>query len=300
MPIETAIVPVAGLGTRLLPISAGIPKEMLPLGRKPTIHYIAEELGRAGIRRIILVSSLAKQNLVRYFQLNQSLEDSLRDKGKEDLLASLWSHSPYMGIDFDVVIQHQPRGLGDAVLCGQPDSPQPVVIALGDCVMGINGGSHVLERMIEVFESQSAKIVIALEEVPLDKVDQFGIVTPNTAHVGQSVFELKDLVEKPDVQRAPSNLAIAGRYVLSHEVFKELKYTRPQKNGEIQLTDAIAKLMKNGARAYGVRLETGERRYDVGNIDSYTEAFVDFALADPGLREIVLQSVSAPPKPHST
>ena len=300
MPIETAIVPVAGLGTRLLPISAGVPKEMLPLGRKPTLHYIAEELGRAGIRRIILVSSLAKQHLVRYFQLNQSLEDSLRDNGKEDLLASLWSQSPYMGIDFDVVIQHQPRGLGDAVLCGQPDSPQPVVIALGDCVMGINGGSHVLERMIEVFESESARIVIAFEEVPLDKVDQFGIVTPNTAHVGQPVFELKDLVEKPDVQRAPSNLAIAGRYVLSHEVFKELKYTRPQKNGEIQLTDAIAKLMKNGARAYGVRLETGERRYDVGNIDSYTEAFVNFALADPGLREIVLQSVSAPPKPRST
>jgi UTP--glucose-1-phosphate uridylyltransferase len=300
MRIETAIVPIAGLGTRLLPISAGVPKEMLPLGRKPTLHYIAEELGRVGIRRIIFVSSLAKQHIVHYFQLNQSLEDTLRKQGKHDLLESLWSHSPYMGIDFDIVIQHQPKGLGDAVLCGQPDSPQPVVVALADCVMGINGKSDVLERMIAVFESKSAEIVIACEEVAPDKVDQFGIATPKAGQSNSPVFELGDLVEKPALHEAASNLAIAGRYVLSHEIFTELKYTRPNKNGEIQLTDAIRKLILAGARAYGVRLAPGERRYDVGNIDSYTEAFVDFALADPGLSEIVLRSIPAQSKPRLT
>lgn len=300
MPVETAIVPVAGLGTRLLPISAGVPKEMLPLGRKPALHYIAEELGRAGIRQIVLVSSVAKQHLARYFQLNKSLEDTLRKTDKHDLLASLWSQSPYMGIDFEVVIQHQPRGLGDAVLCGQPASPQPVVVALGDCVMGIDGSSDVLTRMIDVFESKSAEIVVAFEEVHPEKTDQFGIAAIHSDQESLPVFELKDLVEKPGLDEAPSNLAIAGRYVLSHEIFKELKYTRPGKKGEIQLTDAIAKLTRSGARAYGVRLGPGERRYDVGNIDSYTEAFVDFAMADPLLREIVLRSIPGQSKPRLT
>ena len=158
--------------------------------------------------------------------------------------------------------------------------------------MGLGGASDVVERMIKVFESKSAEIVIAFQEVPPDKVDQFGIATPKTGQETTPVFELKDLVEKPGLSDAPSNLAVAGRYVLGHEIFKELKYTKPDENGEVQLTDAIANLINVGVRAYGVRLRKNERRYDVGNINSYTEAFVEFALADPELRDVVLQSIS--------
>ena len=291
MTVRTAIVPVAGLGTRLLPITAATPKELLPLGGKPVLHYIAEELGRVGVQKIILVSSHQKQQIARYFQLNQALVDSLRESGKEDLLNSLWSQSPHMGIDFEVEIQHQQRGLGDAVLCGIPKKPQPVIVALGDCVIGLGGKSTLLQRMLDVYESQSADMVIAFEEVPQDRVHRYGIAQPTATEQGQDVFRLEGIVEKPERSEAPSNLAVAARYIFGFPIFNELKNLPPGKNNEIQLTDAIQNLLKFGAKAYGVRLSKGESRYDVGNINSYVESFVQFALADPELRESVLRSV---------
>ncbi len=292
MPIKTAIVPVAGLGTRLLPITAAVPKEMLPLGAKPTLHYIAEELGRIGIQKIILVSSLKKQQIARYFQLDRSLEDSLRETAKKDILSRLWSQSPFMGIDFDVEIQHQQRGLGDAVVCGLPKKAQPVIVALGDCVIGLGGQSDLLERMIDVYQSEAADIVIAFEQVPADKVSRFGIAKPVIAEQEQTVFRLADIVEKPNQEEAPSNLAVAARYIFGDQILNELKHVRPGKNNEIQLTDAIQKLIQLGAKAYGVRLKPDEPRYDVGNLNSYVEAFVKFALADPKLRDTVIRSIS--------
>lgn len=287
--IKTAIVPVAGLGTRLLPISAAVPKELLPLGRRPALHLIAEELGRVGIERIILVSSNAKQQIADYFRPNLDLENKLRDGGKSDALAQLWSQSPFGHLEFEIVIQDEQRGLGHAVLCAAEHvENEPVIVALGDCVMGIGGQSTILESLVDVFHQRSAQIAIAFEEVPEERVSRYGIAEPKSA-VTDNVFELADVIEKPSLESAPSRFAIAARYVLGPEIFEQLRITAPGKGNEIQLTDAIREMIQRSGNAFGVVMS--EPRFDMGNIHSYVDAFVRFALADPELREDVLQAL---------
>ena len=289
MKITTAIVPVAGLGTRLLPVSQAVPKELLPLGRKPALHLIAEELGRAGIERVILVSSNAKQQIANYFQPNPILEKSLLDSGKYELLEQLWSQSEFANVEFEVVIQQEQRGLGHAVLCAaERVQDQPVVVALGDCVMGIGGKSNILQDLVGVYESNSANVVIGFEEVSEDRVNRFGIADPK-APPENGVFELADVVEKPDLANAPSRYAIAARYVFGPMIFESLRETTPGKNNEIQLTDAIRTVIKESGSAFGVLLQ--EPRFDMGNIHSYVDAFTRFALADPTLRGDVLNAI---------
>jgi UTP--glucose-1-phosphate uridylyltransferase len=152
------------------------------------------------------------------------------------------------------------------------------VVALGDSIIGMHAESDVVQRMTRCYHEREAAAVIAFEEVPPDDVSQYGIAKPKT---DDELFEIVDLVEKPSPGDSPSNLAIAARYVLSPAIFKELAQTRRGKGGEIQLTDAIRAVIRNGGRAYGVRLRAGERRYDIGNFEAYFEAFVAFALADP-------------------
>ncbi|MEM7452757.1 MAG: sugar phosphate nucleotidyltransferase [Planctomycetota bacterium] len=294
MQIDTAVIPVAGLGTRLLPVSAGVPKEMLPLGRKPALHYIAEELGRAGISRIILVSSHAKEHMAKYFQLDSKLVNRLRDGNKHEIADSLWSSSPHCHIKFDIAIQHEQLGLGHAVLSARKDAgDQPFVVALGDCVLGAGGGSDIVERMVKVSKESKAPIVLAFEQVPDEKVSRFGIATPaaGSTPVPGEDFELAGLIEKPSLADAPSNLAICGRYLLAPSIFHELEYAQRGLNGEYQLTDAINSLIENGTPARGVMLDPSEKRYDVGDFGTFTEAFIEFALADDTLRDHVLKSV---------
>jgi UTP--glucose-1-phosphate uridylyltransferase len=279
MPIDIAIVPVAGLGTRLLPATKSQPKEMLPVGRKPVVQYVVEELARVGMRRILFVTGPGKASIENHFDLDPELTRTLRETGKEDLLAELaFARAP---VRYFFTRQQQTLGLGHAILCARAfAADQPFVVALGDSIIGMNAESDVVQRMTRTFEQRGAAAVIAFEEVPRHEISSYGIAQPR-GPVDGDVFEIADLVEKPSPEEAPSNLAIAARYVLAPTVFEALAATPPGKGGEIQLTDAIRTVIKGGGKAYGVRLRAGECRYDIGNFESYFQAFVEFALADP-------------------
>src|SRR5262245_22510835 len=277
MDIDIAVIPVAGLGTRLLPATKSQPKEMLPIGRKPVVQYVVEELTRVGMKRVLFVTGPGKASIENHFDLNGELVQTLRESGKEELLEQL--EFERAAVQFFYTRQRELLGLGHAIACARPFvGNQPFVVALGDSIIGMHAQSDVVQRMTRVYRERGAAAVIAFEEVPREEVSQYGIARPKT---DDEVFEIADLVEKPSPREAPSTLAIAARYVLSPAVFDALERTRRGKGGEIQLTDAIRAVVQQGGSAYGVRLRPGERRYDIGNFESYFEAFVDFALADP-------------------
>jgi UTP--glucose-1-phosphate uridylyltransferase len=277
MSIDTAVVPVAGLGTRLLPATKSQPKEMLPVGRKPVVQYVVEELTRVGMNRVLFITGPGKASIENHFDLNGDLIQTLRETGKEELLGEL--EFERASLQYFYTRQRQTLGLGHAVLCARSFvGNQPFVVALGDSIIGLHAQSDVVRRMIACFEERGASAVIAFEDVPRAEVRRYGIAKP--ADSGE-IFEIEDLIEKPSVEDAPSTLAIAARYVLSPRIFDVLSTTPPGKGGEIQLTDAIRTVIREGGRAYGVRLDSRERRYDIGNFDAYFRAFVEFALADP-------------------
>ena len=280
MRVKNAIVPVAGMGTRLLPSTKSQPKEMLPVGRKPVVQYVFEELAAAGIGRVLFVTGRGKHTIEDHFDPDPELRQMLEaDKGKRALLKELDFEQHNVRVFY--TRQSEPRGLGDAVLHGRAFAEgSPFVVALGDSIIMSHDHTTITTRLVECFEQRKARCVIALEEVPYAEVFRYGIAKP-VPHSGRDVFELSDLIEKPDPEKAPSNLAIAGRYVLSAEIFDVLERTKPGKNDEIQLTDAIRTLLKEKGGVYGVRLRRGEKRYDIGNIESYFRSFVDFALLDP-------------------
>ena len=288
MSIDIAVVPVAGHGTRLLPATKSQPKEMLPVGRKPVVQYVVEELALSGIRRLLFITGLGKASIENHFDIDEQLIDFLRESGREERLADLAFERQQM--EYFYTRQRRQLGLGHAVLCARPlIGDQPFVVALGDSIIGLHAQSDIVARMVAEYERSGAQVVIAFEPVPAAEVVQYGIAQPKGAT--GDVFELADVVEKPAVNEAPSNLAVAARYVLSSDIFDCLDRTAPGKGGEIQLTDAIRLLLKEGARGIGVRLPPGQRRFDIGNFESYFRAFTEFALADPqygpALREFV-------------
>lgn len=290
--INIAVVPVAGMGTRLLPATKAQPKEMLLVGRKPVVQYVVEEMTRVGIRRLLFITGAGKTSIENYFDLNNELIQSLREAGKEELLAEFeFERAP---IQYFYTRQRQLLGLGHAVLCAAPFvGDQPFVVALGDSIIGLNAQSRIVQRMIKCFWETRADAVVAFEEVARGEVSHYGIANPKTAG---DVFEVADVIEKPSVEEAPSNLAIAARYVFAPTIFEALQRTKPGKNGEIQLTDAIRLLLQEGRTVYGMTLRR-ERRYDIGNYDSYFRAFVEFALADErygaNLREYLTELLDA-------
>lgn len=278
MVIDTAVVPVAGLGTRLLPATKSQPKEMLPVGRKPVVQYVCEELTAVGVREIVFVTGPGKASIENHFDINEELIQALRNSGKEELLADLaFERAP---VQYFYTRQRRTLGLGHAVLAARAFvNNRPFIVALGDSIIGTTPDSDVVGRLVRTFEDRGAAAVVAFEEVPADEVSNYGIARPK--HDGGDVFELADLIEKPRRDEAPSRLAIAARYVLSPAIFDLLEQTRPGKAGEIQLTDALRQMIRLGGRVYGVALGPGERRFDIGNFDSYFRAFVELALADP-------------------
>src|SRR5262245_35729401 len=202
---------------------------------------------------------------------------TLRETGKEDLLEELMYER--LGVHFLYTRQRRQRGLGDAVLCAEHFAgTEPFVLALGDSIIGRHKPSLIVERLIGAFEAHNAFCAIAVEEVPEDQVSMYGIVRPGSS---EDVFEMLDLIEKPHRDEAPSRLAIAGRYVLSPSIFDAIKRTDVDHRGELQLTDAIRLMLREGKRIVGVRLPPDEKRYDIGNFDSYFETFIEFALTDP-------------------
>ena len=279
MAIDLAVVPVAGQGTRLLPSTKSQPKEMLPVGRKPVVQYVVEELANSGIGRLMFITGPGKAAIENHFDTNWELITFLRETGREELLEEL--DFERQSLEYFYTRQRRQLGLGHAVLCARPlVGDQPFVVALGDSIIGVNAQSNIVARMVERFEADGADVVVAFEEVPREEVVRYGIARPAAGEPGD-VFELADLVEKPSVDEAPSQLAVAARYVLSPRSFDALASTEPGKGGEIQLTDAIRRVLADGGRGIGIRLQSSERRFDIGNFGSYFRAFTEFALADP-------------------
>jgi len=286
MAVELAVVPVAGRGTRLLPLTKSQPKEMLPVGRKPVVQYVVEELTRCGLTKVLFVTGPGKTAIENHFDIDGELIAHLRETGKEELLEELAFERE--NVEYFYTRQRRQLGLGHAVLCAAPVvGAQPFAVALGDSIIGLQAQSQVVRRMVEVFETRRADAVIAFEAVPPEDVIHYGIAAPRGPVA--EVFELADLIEKPAADQAPSHWAVAARYVFSSAIFECLRQTRPGKADEIQLTDAVRLLIRQGGKVLGVPLPSDERRFDIGNFASYFEAFAAFALADaqdgPALRE---------------
>jgi UTP--glucose-1-phosphate uridylyltransferase len=274
----------------LLPLTKSQPKEMLPVGRKPVVQYVVEELARCGIGRVLFVTGPGKAAIENHFDIDAELIASLRETGKEELLRELAFERE--DLEYFYTRQRRQLGLGHAVLCAEPVVGQSsFVVALGDSIIGLHAESTVVRTMIEAFEQNGADAVVALEEVPIEEVVHYGIAKPRDGL--REVFELADLIEKPEVSEAPSNLAVAARYVFSPILFDYLAKTAPGKGDEIQLTDAVRSMIQDGHKILGVRLPADQKRFDIGNFESYFEAFVEFALADeqygPFLREHTLK-----------
>lgn len=277
---------MAGHGTRLLPATKSQPKEMLPVARKPIVQYVAEELVANRIDQILFITGRNKTSIENHFDIDPELLRALNAENKQDLLAELQFEN--REAHFFYTRQKMQKGLGDAILCGQSFAgEQPFVVALGDSILGLNAQSKTVQRMTELFEMRHASCVIAVEEVPADQTMHYGIVKVDPGE--DDVFRVINLVEKPEPGRAPSRLAIAGRYVFSPVIFDMIRRVQPDRRGEIQLTDAIQQLCEEGRRVLALKLPANEKRYDIGNFPSYFETFVEFALADPlygpGFRE---------------
>lgn len=294
--IKNAVIPVAGHGTRLLPATKSQPKEMLPVGKKPIVQYVVEELSQAGCKQILFVTGRGKDSIENHFNHNPALVESLRLAAKDSLLEELAFEDT--NVHYLYTRQSVQRGLGDAILCSEPFvGHEPFVVALGDSIIGLNGNSSICSRLAKVYEDHQAAAVIGIEQVTPTQVGLYGVVQPETEG---EVFAVSDVVEKPTPAEAPSNLAIAGRYVFSPVIFDLLRQVEPDAHQEIQLTDAIRLLCNSGERVLGVKLPKGEKRYDIGNFESYFKTFIEFALQDPlygpGLQKKLnelLQSVDA-------
>lgn len=279
MSIQIAVVPVAGFGTRLLPATKSQPKEMLPVAKKPVVQYVVEELEKNGIKQVLFITGKNKTSIENHFDFDHELTRHLRDNGKEELLPEL--EYERMRMQFFFTRQRKQKGLGDAVLCAQQfTKDSPFVVALGDSILGLEGNSQAVQRMLEVYDKEGPSGVIAVEEVAQEEIPSYGIV--EAAGDGE-VFPITDLIEKPAVNEAPSNLAIAARYVFSPDIYQAVSETPADGSGEIQLTNAIRRMIQQGRKIMGFRLPSKERRYDIGNFQSYFEAFFDFALHDPDL-----------------
>ena len=272
---------------------------MLPVARKPIVQYVAEELAANGVNQILFVTGRNKSSIENHFDLDPELNRLLTETKKTELLSEL-DFEEEIKAKYFYTRQRVQKGLGDAISCGENFAgEQPFVVALGDSILGMNGTSRTLSKMIELFEQRGASCVIAVEEVPRDEVHHYGVIEPAAAEPDdEGALRVVNLIEKPSIDEAPSNLAIAGRYIFSPLIFDLIRSVKPDKRGEIQLTNAIQRLCEEGRRVLAVKLPRGEKRYDIGNFPSYFETFVEFALADPaygpGLRARLEELLAQP------
>ena len=275
MLVRHAIFPVAGLGTRFLPATKAMPKEMLPIVDKPLMQYAVEEAYAAGVREMVFVTSRHKRVIEDHFDLTFELEDALIKAQKTELLAIVRAVKPD---DMECVFVRQPQalGLGHAVLCGrQVVGDHPFAVILPDDLM--IGTPPVLAQMVEQFDTLQASI-IAVQEVPAEHTKRYGIVAGKA--VGDRLVDIEKIVEKPAPDVAPSRLGVAGRYILTPRVFEEIAKQPRGIGGEIQLTDGIAGLLKS-EKAYAYRYSG--KRYDCGSKEGFLQANVELALANAEL-----------------
>jgi UTP--glucose-1-phosphate uridylyltransferase len=268
--ITDAVIPVGGLGTRLLPATRSLPKEMLPLVDKPAVQYVVEELQDAGVERILFVTGRRKRAIEDHFDADPELERAVGG-----------ATSPASGLRIVYTRQRQPLGVGDALRYAEGFTGQSgIVVAFGDAIISppASGAPGVVTRLIDAFQAEGASAVVAVAEVPADLVSRYGIIAAGGSQ-GDAI-EVTDVVEKPPPDRAPSRIAIMGRYVLGPAVFRALAEIPPGAAGEIQLSDALRRVVQDGGRVLAVPLAGGERRHDVGTLESYCAAFLEYALSD--------------------
>lgn len=274
--IRKAVIPAAGFGTRFLPATKSQPKEMLPIVDTPVIQYVVEEAVSAGITDILMVIGKGKRSIEEHFDRSFQLEAQLRAKGKETELKAMRQISELADIHF--VWQKELNGLGDAVYCARHHvNDEPFVVLLGDTIM--EASKPPVRQLLEVFERYQEPIVL-IEKVQRERVSRYGVIDGKEIEPG--LYLVKDFVEKPGIDEAPSNLAIASRYILTPEIFEYLGRTEPGKAGEIQLTDAM-RMMVRQRKMYGLVLEG--RRCDIGNKEGFVRTNIEFALRRPDMAE---------------
>ncbi|MCF8067031.1 MAG: UTP--glucose-1-phosphate uridylyltransferase GalU [Desulfobacterales bacterium] len=277
MKVRKAVFPVAGLGTRFLPATKAMPKEMLPVVDKPLIQYVVEEALSSGIEQIIFVTGRGKTALEDHFDRSRELEKNLSKRGKEELLDTVKSLVPSTGTII-YTRQNEPLGLGHAIWCARDVvGNEPFAVLLADDLIQTDG-KPVIGQMIDKFEKYQSSI-LAIEEVDPQQTDKYGIL--NVDKVGKDIIRIKGMVEKPSPELAPSNLAIIGRYILTPEIFGYLGQGNVGAGGEIQLTDAMAQLLKEQP-FYGYRFEG--KRFDCGDKAGFQMANIAFSLDRPDLK----------------
>ena len=269
MQIRKAVIPAAGLGTRFLPVTMSVPKELLPIIDRPLLQYVIAEAVEAGVEEVIIITSPEKQSISDYFQPRVALEQRLIDSGADDLLAKVAEVNNLAKVSF--ILQQEALGLGHAVLMAKDAvGIEPFVVILPDDVIAHTQGA--ISQMLEVFKTMSSGVV-AVEVVPWDMVENYGVV--DAIPVAKQTYQIKGMTEKPGKEKAPSNLAIVGRYILPPEIFQALEVTKPGSRGEIQLTDALMTLLADhDLFAY----EFSGVRYDGGTPMGLLRASLAFAL----------------------
>jgi UTP--glucose-1-phosphate uridylyltransferase len=280
--VTKAVIPAAGLGTRVLPATKAQPKEMLVIVDKPSLQYIVEELVESGIKDIIIVTGRNKNSIEDHFDFSYELENTLERDGKDELLEKVEKISSMANICY--VRQNHPKGLGHAILKAKPFvGDEPFVIALGDDIV-YNPEAPVAKQLIDTYEKYGASIV-GCQEVKIEDVSKYGIVKP-TKHLDEKTVEMDDFIEKPNVDEAPSRLACLGRYLLTPKIFEYLEKEKPGKGGEIQLTDSILEMLKGGEKV--IAYEFDGKRYDIGNKLGLLKANIEFGLRNKETGEELL------------
>ncbi|NLM28282.1 MAG: UTP--glucose-1-phosphate uridylyltransferase GalU [Clostridiaceae bacterium] len=276
MKVHKAIIPAAGLGTRFLPATKAQPKEMLPIVDTPTIQFIVEEAVSSGIEDIIIVTGRSKRAIEDHFDKSYELEEALKKSGKEDLLSQIRDISNLVNIHY--IRQKEPKGLGHAIYCAKAFiGNEPFAVLLGDDI--VKSDEPCLKQLLNVYNEYKTTI-LGVQKVPENEVSSYGIVSGK--QIDERVVKVNDMVEKPDIDKAPSNTAILGRYIITPAIFSHLENIPPGKNGEIQLTDALKSLMKEEA-IYAYHFIG--KRYDVGNRMGFLKATVEFALERDDLKD---------------
>ena len=276
MEVRKAVIPSAGWGTRFLPATKAMPKEMFPIIDKPVIQFIVEELLASDIENIIFVTGRHKRPLEHHFDVNTDLEMFLEKSNKKELLENIRTVSHLINPIY--IRQKEQLGLGHAVLTAEPVvGAEPFIVSLGDIV--IQTDVNIISEMKNLYK-KFGKSIVAVYEVPREEVYKYGIVSGK--EIEDDIFLIENMVEKPDIETAPSNLAILGRYLFTPTIFEKLKNTKPGKGGEIQLTDAIKMLLEDEA-VYAYKVKA--RVYDTGNKLDYLKTIVEFALQREDLKD---------------
>ena len=278
MKVRKAIIPAAGLGTRFLPATKALPKEMLPIVDKPTIKFIVEEAKAAGIEDILIVTGKNKRAIENHFDSNPELEQDLKETGKAELL-KLTQDITNLGVNLYYTRQPHPAGLGDAIYRARSFvGGEPFVVMLGDDLM--KDKVTLTKQLMNDYDKTHAS-TIAVMQVPHNEVSKYGVIAPE-GKVNDNLYNVKKFVEKPAVDKAPSDLAIIGRYLLTPEIFEILEHQKPGRGGEIQLTDAIDTL--NQTQRVFAHVFRGQR-FDVGNKEGYLETSIQYGLKHPETRD---------------